>query len=155
MADGSQQTFPFGLQTGTSRLRPDEIVVDLFAGGGGASEALEEGTGRAIDEAINHNELALAMHAVNHPFTRHHATVWIHGHPYVIVDIRLRMLTPRELFTAQGFPRDYIIDRTADGRSLSISKQVALVGNSVSPPPMFALVDCNLPAAAESHRRAA
>lgn len=74
-------------------------------------------------------------------------TVWVKGHPYVIVDIRLRMLTPRELFTAQGFPADYIIDRTADGRKLSISKQVALVGNSVSPPPMFALIDANLPKA--------
>ncbi len=74
-------------------------------------------------------------------------TVTVQGTPYVIVDIRLRMLTPRELFTAQGFPPDYVIDRTADGRRLTISQQVALVGNSVSPQPMRALADANLPPA--------
>lgn len=74
-------------------------------------------------------------------------TVYLHGHPYVIVDIRLRMLTPRELFNAQGFPASYVIDRTADGRKLTISQQVALVGNSVSPPPFRALVDASLPPA--------
>ena len=71
-------------------------------------------------------------------------TVWLRGEPYVIVDIRLRMLEPHELYAAQGFPPDYIIDRTADGRKLSKSAQVRMVGNSVSPPPMTALVDANL-----------
>ena len=71
-------------------------------------------------------------------------TVWLRGEPYVIVDIRLRMLEPHELYAAQGFPPDYIINRTADGRKLSKSAQVRMVGNSVSPPPMAALVDANL-----------
>ena len=71
-------------------------------------------------------------------------TVWLHGEPYVIVDIRLRMLEPHELYRAQGFLADYIIDRTADGRKLSKSAQVRMVGNSVSPPPMAALVEVNL-----------
>ena len=39
------------------------------------------------------------------------ATVFIQGTPYVIVDIRLRMLKPRELFNGQDFPPNYIIDR--------------------------------------------
>lgn len=51
-------------------------------------------------------------------------TVLVRGVPHVIVDIGLRMLKPRELSAAQGFPADYIIDRTADGRRLTISEQV-------------------------------
>ena len=70
-------------------------------------------------------------------------TVTIQDVPYVIVDIGLRMLTPRELFRAQGFPDDYIIDRDAAGRALSKSTQVRLVGNSVSPPPGEALIRAN------------
>lgn len=66
-------------------------------------------------------------------------TVTIKGQPYVIVDIGLRMLTPRELYNAQGFPANYIIDRGHDGRTFSKSKQVLFVGNSVSPEPMAAL----------------
>jgi DNA (cytosine-5)-methyltransferase 1 len=71
-------------------------------------------------------------------------TVWVKGSPYVIVDIGLRMLRREELFRAQGFPADYIIDRTADGRKLSISKSVRMVGNSVSPPPLRAIAEANL-----------
>lgn len=71
-------------------------------------------------------------------------TVTIQGTPYVIVDIGLRMLKPRELYRAQGFPADYIIDRTADGTRLSISASVRMVGNSVSPPPLAAIARANL-----------
>lgn len=73
-------------------------------------------------------------------------TVTIRGTPYVIVDIGLRMLKPRELYRAQGFPLDYIIDRTADGAPLIITQQVRMVGNSVSPPPLRALAEANLDA---------
>ncbi len=71
-------------------------------------------------------------------------TVTIKGTPYVIVDIGLRMLKPHELFRAQGFPAGYIIDRTADGRRLTTSAAVRMVGNSVSPPPLYALARANL-----------
>lgn len=71
-------------------------------------------------------------------------TVVIKGTPYVIVDIGLRMLKPHELFRAQGFPRTYIIDRTADGTVLKTTAQVRMCGNSVSPPPMFAIAEANL-----------
>lgn len=60
-------------------------------------------------------------------------TVWIKGDPYVIVDICLRMLTPRELFNASSFPSDYIIDRGHDGRKFSLAKQVEMCGNAVPP----------------------
>jgi len=71
-------------------------------------------------------------------------TVTIKGTPYVIVDIGLRMLKPHELYRAQGFPPGYIHERTADGRPLSVSAQVRMVGNSVSPPPLRAIAEANL-----------
>ena len=49
----------------------DEIIVDSFAGGGGASTGIELALGRSPDIAINHDAVALAMHAVNHPRTLH------------------------------------------------------------------------------------
>lgn len=70
-------------------------------------------------------------------------TVTIKGTPYVIVDIGLRMLQPAELYRAQGFPRDYIIDHGHDGRRFTKSAQVKMCGNSVSPPPMEALIRAN------------
>lgn len=70
-------------------------------------------------------------------------TVVYQGTPYVIIDIGLRMLQPRELYGCQGMPSNYIIDRGHDGRSFSKSDQVKMVGNSVSPYPMAALVKAN------------
>ena len=70
-------------------------------------------------------------------------TVTIKGTPYVIVDIGMRMLTPRELYRAQGFPDNYVIDRGYDGRKFSNKTQVLMVGNSVSPWPMMALISAN------------
>ncbi|MBR3796013.1 MAG: DNA cytosine methyltransferase [Clostridia bacterium] len=71
--------------------------------------------------------------------------VTIHGQDYQIVDIGLRMLTPRELFDAQGFPPDYIIDVDADGKEYPKAEQVARCGNAVCPPIPTALVRANLP----------
>lgn len=73
------------------------------------------------------------------------ALVTVHGEPYIITDIRMRMLNSRELFNAQGFPGDYIIDRDADGHPYAKSKQVARCGNAVTPPVPAALVRANLP----------
>lgn len=70
-------------------------------------------------------------------------TVTIAGEEYVIVDIGLRMLAPRELFNAQGFPPDYIIEHDAEGRRLTKTAQVAKCGNSVCPPLAEALVRAN------------
>ena len=49
-----------------------EIIVDNFAGGGGASTGIEMATGRSVDIAINHDENAIAMHSTNHPETLHY-----------------------------------------------------------------------------------
>lgn len=70
-------------------------------------------------------------------------TVTIAGEEWVIVDIGLRMLTPRELFAAQGFPPDYIIEHDAQGRKITKTAQVAKCGNSVCPPLAEALVRAN------------
>lgn len=49
----------------------NELIIDNFAGGGGTSTGLEAAFGRPVDIAINHDPEALAMHAINHPHTRH------------------------------------------------------------------------------------
>ena len=73
------------------------------------------------------------------------ALVTIHGEEYIITDIRMRMLQPRELFNAQGFPGDYIIETDSNGNPYPKSKQVARCGNAVTPPVATALVRANLP----------
>lgn len=73
------------------------------------------------------------------------ALVTIHGEEYIITDIKKRMLQPRELFRAQGFPADYIIDHDDSGRPYPKSKQTARCGNAVTPPVPAALVRANLP----------
>ncbi len=50
----------------------DELIVDNFAGGGGASSGIEEALGRHVDHAINHDAEAIGMHRINHPQTIHH-----------------------------------------------------------------------------------
>ena len=69
----------------------------------------------------------------------------IDGVDYYIRDIGMRMLTPRELYNAQGFPSDYIIDHDYKGNAYSRVKQVARCGNAVPPPFAEALVRANLP----------
>lgn len=71
--------------------------------------------------------------------------VTVKGQDYQIVDIGMRMLQPHELFKAQGFPGDYIIDRDYTGKVYPKTHQVARCGNSVCPPIAKALVEVNLP----------
>jgi DNA (cytosine-5)-methyltransferase 1 len=70
--------------------------------------------------------------------------VTVRGEEYQIVDIGLRMLSPRELFRAQGFQDNYIIDRDAAGKPINKTNQVARCGNSVCPPIAEALVRANM-----------
>ena len=72
-------------------------------------------------------------------------TLEMGGTSYFIADIGLRMLTPRELYNAMGFPPDYIIDHDYTGRAYGKSKQVARCGNAVCPPMAEAVVRANLP----------
>jgi DNA (cytosine-5)-methyltransferase 1 len=76
-------------------------------------------------------------------------TVQIDGASYVVADIGMRMLTPRERFRAQGFPDSYEIEtgRAPDGSPVPISKtaQGRMCGNSVCPPLAEALARANVP----------
>ncbi|SEQ48195.1 DNA (cytosine-5)-methyltransferase 1 [Amphritea atlantica] len=82
------------------------------------------------------------MHTV--PTRDRFGLVTVHGEDYQIVDIGMRMLQPHELFAAQGFPADYIIDRDHTGKTFSKDKQVARCGNSVCPDIARALVQANM-----------
>lgn len=91
------------------------------------------GTGQALDEPLHtittKDRLGLVM---------------VKGEPYQIVDIGMRMLEPHELYAAQGFPADYIHNRTLTNPKLAKDAQVRMCGNSVCPPVAAALVRANL-----------
>jgi DNA (cytosine-5)-methyltransferase 1 len=84
--------------------------------------------------------------------------VTVAGEEYAITDIGLRMLAPKELFKAQGFPDNYItewgIDPKGQRINLTKSAQVRMCGNSVCPPVAAALVRANLPDLAINRRTA-
>lgn len=79
--------------------------------------------------------------------------VTVAGQEYQIADIGMRMLEPHELYAAQGFPQDYIIAPTINGRRLPKHAQVRMCGNSVCPPLAAALVRANLPEMASWSRQ--
>ncbi|MGE8297336.1 MAG: DNA cytosine methyltransferase [Pseudomonas sp.] len=93
----------------------------------------ENGTGQTLNEPL---------HTIT---TKDHlGLVMIKGEPYQIVDIGMRMLEPHELYAAQGFPADYIHNRTLTNPKLPKDAQVRMCGNSVCPPVAAALVRANL-----------
>ncbi|MGG1738839.1 DNA cytosine methyltransferase [Bacillus velezensis] len=71
--------------------------------------------------------------------------ITIKGEDYQIADIGMRMLQPHELFAAQGFPTDYVIDKDINGVAYSKKKQIERCGNAVPPPFAEQLVRANLP----------
>ena len=68
----------------------------------------------------------------------------VNGVRYEIVDIGMRMLAPHELFGAQGFDADYVIDPIYKGKPLTQTAQVMCAGNSVCPPMAKALIAANV-----------
>ena len=54
-----------------NRHEKQPLIIDLFAGGGGASVGIEMALGRCVDIAVNHDEMAIRMHETNHPDTLH------------------------------------------------------------------------------------
>ncbi|MBH0311256.1 DNA cytosine methyltransferase [Alcaligenes faecalis] len=118
----------------------DEPMPTLTAGGGHVGEV------RAFLVKYYGNEqdgvsLREPLHTI--PTRDRFGLVTVHGIDYQIVDIGLRMLTPRELYRAQGFPDSYIIDQKPDGSPLTKTAQVRMCGNSVCPPLAHALVRAN------------
>lgn len=69
--------------------------------------------------------------------------IWLFGHWYFIADIGLRMLSPRELYNAMGFPPDYVIDVDYLGNPYPKTEQVARCGNAVCPQMAAAVVRAN------------
>jgi DNA (cytosine-5)-methyltransferase 1 len=80
--------------------------------------------------------------------------VTVHGQEYAIADIGMRMLAPRELYRAQGFPDSYRIDIEFNGKPMTKTAQVRMVGNSVCPPIAAALVSANYGAPMRQERAA-
>lgn len=70
--------------------------------------------------------------------------VTVHGEPFEIADIGMRLLTPRELFNAQGFPASYEIAPLIDGKPLTKTAQIRMAGNSVAPDVAAAIVAANV-----------
>ncbi|MCR5336657.1 MAG: DNA cytosine methyltransferase [Synergistes sp.] len=111
--------------------------LDKYYGTGGGSDLSEP-----MPTATSKDRLSLV-------------TVKIDGELYAISDIGMRMLQPRELFRAQGFPEDYTIDLEFNGRPLPKSAQVKLCGNSVCPPVAAAIIGANCRAVAQKSAGAA
>lgn len=188
-----------------------ELIIDCFAGGGGASVGIEMALGRPVDIAINHDPGAILMHKTNHPTTlhltedifkvnlrkyvknQHVALMWaspdctshskakggkprerglrilpwaVYKHakeilPDVILMENVEEIQQwgpldekgypiperkgEELKLAQGFPKDYIIDKDYNWKPYPKSKQVARIGNSVVPIMAQKLVEANCP----------
>lgn len=95
------------------------------------------------DQHARAREVADFMRSYGFWDEREFVTLTIGEAEFVIVDIGMRMLTPRELYSAQGFPDDYKIDADANGRPFPKNVQVSCVGNSVAPPVAAALVAAN------------
>jgi DNA (cytosine-5)-methyltransferase 1 len=93
-------------------------------------------------EGRQHQDARDPLHTI--PTKPRFGLVTVHGVRYEIVDIGMRMLSPRELYNAQDFPPNYKIDIEYNGKPLTKTAQVRLVGNSVSPPPAIALVEANV-----------
>lgn len=70
--------------------------------------------------------------------------VTVHGETFEIADIGMRLLTPRELFNAQGFPASYEIAPLIDGKPLTKTAQIRMAGNSVAPDVAAAIVAANV-----------
>lgn len=71
--------------------------------------------------------------------------ITIHGENWQIVDIGMRMLTPKELYAASGFPADYVIEHDSKGKPMTKTSQVARCGNAVVPVLAAALITANAP----------
>jgi len=95
------------------------------------------------EQAERAREVAELLRSFGFWDDREFVTLTIEAVTYVIVDVGMRMLVPRELYRAQGFPEDYEIERGVDGTQFSKSVQVSCCGNSVCPPVAAALVSAN------------
>ncbi|MET5368027.1 DNA cytosine methyltransferase [Klebsiella oxytoca] len=120
----------------------DEPMPTITAGGQHVGEVKTTLAVEDYDEERAQQVLAFLQEYCGEDST---GLVEIGGVTYRIVDIGMRMLQPRELYRAQGFPEWYIIDQDYRGVKYAKDKQVARCGNAVPPPFAEALVRANLP----------
>jgi DNA (cytosine-5)-methyltransferase 1 len=118
----------------------DDPMPTLTAGGGHVGE-VRAFLIKYYGEGGQWQDVREPMHTV--PTKDRMGLVTIHGEDYAIVDIGMRMLTPRELARAQGFPDSYVLDPEFDGKPLTKSSQVRMIGNSVCPDVATALIVAN------------
>lgn len=135
----------------------DEPMGTIMAGGGGKTALIQYQLSKEHEEGAlrvaaflmayygtdNYSGLDQPVPTITTKDRLALVTVWYKGEPHVIIDICLRMCKPRELYLCQSFHRDYIIDRGHDGRKFSNATQVSMVGNSVPPKLMRALMEAN------------
>ena len=136
---GSQQTLVTAHLTAMAQnvtgIAPEQPMTTILAGALRVAAFLTKYYGQGEGQ-----DLRDPLHTITTKDRLALVTVTIGGTPHVIVDIGMRMLTPAELYTAQGFPRGYIFNRGHDGRIFTKKAQVRFVGNSVSPAPERAVV---------------
>ncbi|ANN78937.1 DNA cytosine methyltransferase [Bordetella flabilis] len=119
----------------------DEPMPTLTAGGGHVAD-VRAFLVKYYSEGGQDQDCRDPMHTI--PTKDRIGLVTVAGQEYVIADIGMRMLEPHELYAAQGFPGDYIIAPTINGRRLPKHAQVRMCGNSVCPPLAAALVRANV-----------
>jgi DNA (cytosine-5)-methyltransferase 1 len=129
----------------------NEPMPTVMADGGGKTALVSAFLAKYYGDDDNHQAVDEPMHTI--PTRDRFSLVTIDSIDYVIVDIKMRMLKPHELFLAQGFPDDYVISPEFKGKKLTQSAQVRMCGNSVCPTVAEALVRANY-APAKARKRA-
>lgn len=129
------------------RDAPVDRPAPTATGGGNHAAAVYAFLAKYYGEGLPSQSADEPLHTVTAKPRHGVVTVTIQGQPYAIVDIGMRMLTPRERFNAQGFRPDYVIDRgeLEDGTivPLTLEQQGRMCGNSVCPDMAEALVAAN------------
>jgi DNA (cytosine-5)-methyltransferase 1 len=118
---------------GTSHGQAADVPLHTITGGGQKFAAVAAFLIKFYGQGGQWADLSEPMHTIVSKARFGLVTVNIAGQDYVLADIGMRMLQPRELATANGFRRDYILQGTKE-------QQVARIGNSVPPPEVEALV---------------
>jgi DNA (cytosine-5)-methyltransferase 1 len=136
----------YGTTTGQDQREPMHTVT---SGGNHIAEVRAFLT-KYYGEGGQDQDCRAPMHTV--PTKDRFAIVTVEGVDYAISDIGMRMLAPRELYSAQGFPADYII--SPEKFPLTKTAQVRMCGNSVCPPMAAAIVAANVPELRQLERAA-
>lgn len=121
----------YGTGTGSQLALPCPTVTANDHGGGHLAEVRAFLVGYYSNGGSRQQSLLDPLHTIT--TKARFGLVMIHGEPYQIVDIGMRMLAPHELFGAQGFPREYVIAPTLNAKRLTKTAQIACAGNSVPP----------------------